>query len=199
MRTITKNIYTYEELSQDAKKKAIDSVRQEIGGMLNDNDNSEYNVALGDIEDVLDIKVYRWEVGAYCQPYFKFRLASAWQGMDDNPRFLLRYLRTISERIIKGRYYSKNRRSRHSHVLMDEEACNISGTWCDCAIEKTLKNRYSYVARKCSIHEFLEDMLAGFFNNWQSDLEYAYEDECIEGMIMANEYEFTENGEEYTD
>ena len=56
MKTITLNIYQYDELSDAAKKKAVENMRETIGSMLCDFDADDYRSALEKIEKIFEIK-----------------------------------------------------------------------------------------------------------------------------------------------
>ena len=52
MREIKFNIYQYDELSEEAKKNAVDNVRETIGSKLYDYDADVYRSALKEIEKI---------------------------------------------------------------------------------------------------------------------------------------------------
>ena len=210
MRTITFNVFSLDELSADAREKAIDNCRSRIGGMLNDFDADDYRDALGEIEKVFEIKVYDWCVG-YPGTYSRWRFNenSRFSQLSDNPRYLLRYLDEVERYCRKGKYYSGHWRNvpkskehpagrecltRYSKVMFERNYC-LTGTWTSAVVDKyTGDKRWDYVRNHRTIEDYIDDLLYDFFNQWERDSENNYGDEAVEETILANDYEFTEDG-----
>ena len=202
MRTIERKIYHYDELSDQAQKLAIESMRNEISNVRIESDSYEYRNTLDKIEHIFGVKVYDWNVNEY-NPYFRFEFTNIEEDTEHEPRLLLRYLNTNVLPYIdnKKRYYSKTARaSRKSRILCNKsyEYC-LTGCWCDSAIDNALNNIKQSVKNKFNARDFVESILEGFFEQWRNDYEYAISDECISEEIEANDYEFYENGKPYTD
>ena len=212
MKTITLNIYQYDELSDAAKKKAVETMRETIGSMLCDSDADEYRSALKEIEKIFEIKVYDWCVG-YPGTYSRWRFNenSRFSDLSDNPRFLVRYLDEVERYCRKGRFYSSSFRKvpvskehpagldctkRYSKVMFERNYC-LTGTWTSAVVDDYMEKRWDYVRKYRTIKDFIDDMLYDFFKQWERDQEYNYDDEEIEETILANTYEFTENGTRY--
>ena len=202
MRTIERKIYHYDELSEQAQKVAIESMRDEISNVRIESDSYEYQNTLDKIEHIFGVKVYNWNVNEY-NPYFRFEFTNIEEDTENEPRLLLRYLNTNVLPYIdnKKRYYSKtSRASRKSRISCNNiyEYC-LTGCWCDSAIDNALNNIKQSVKNKFNAREFVNSILEGFFEQWRNDYEYAISDECISEEIEANDYEFYENGKPYTD
>ena len=200
MRTIECKIYRYDELSDQAQKVAIEFMRDEISNVRIESDSYEYRNALDKIEHIFGVKVYDWNVNEY-NPYFRFEFTNIEEDTENEPRLLLRYLNTNVLPYIdnKRRYYSKtSRASRKSRILCNNgyEYC-LTGCWCDDAIDNALNNINQSVKNRLNAREFVENLLEGFFKQWQNDYEYTCSDECIAEEIEANDYEFYENGKPY--
>ena len=212
MREIKFNIYQYDELSAEAKEKAVDNVRETIGSMLCDFDADEYRSALEEIEKIFEIKVYDWSVG-YPGTYSRWRFNenSRFSDLSDNPHFLVRYLDEVEQYCRKGKFYSSPFRKvpvdkehpaglaytkRYSRVMFERNYC-LTGTWTSAVVDDYMEKRWDYVRRHRTIEDFVDDKLYDFFNQWQRDQEYNYDDENIEETIRANDYEFTEEGVRY--
>ena len=184
MRTIERKIYHYDELSDQAQKLAIESMRDEISNVRIESDSYEYQNTLDKIEHIFGVKVYDWDVNEY-NPYFRFEFTNIEEDTENEPRLLLRYLNTNVLPYIdnKKRYYSKMARaSRKSRILCNNsyDYC-LTGCWCDNAIDNALNNIKQSVKNKFNAREFVNSILEGFFEQWQND------------------YEFYENGKPYTD
>ena len=212
MREIKFNIYQYEELSPKAQEKAVENMRETIGSMLCNHDADDYSPALEEIEKIFEIKVYDWCVG-YPGTYFHWRFTNErWSEMSDEPKFLVRYWNAVERYCRKGWYYSGHWRSvpkskehpaglscltRYSKVMW-ERNCALTGTWTSCVVDDyTGKEIWEYVRKRRTIEDFVGDMLHDFFKQWERDQENNYEDEQIEETILANEYEFREDGTRY--
>ena len=200
MRTIERKIYHYNELSEQAQKVAIESMRDEISNVRTESDSYEYRNTLDKIAQIFGVKVYDWSVNEY-NFYFRFEFTNIEEDTENEPRLLLRYLNTNVLPCIdnKRRYYSKkSRASRKSRILYDKsyEYC-LTGCWCDDAVDNALNNIKQSVKNKFNAREFVNSILEGFFKQWQNDCKYSASDDCIAEEIEANDYEFYENGKPY--
>ncbi len=213
MRTITFDVYNYDELSAPAKEKALESMRETIGSCRSDDDAYEYRAALEKIEEIFEIKVYDWCVG-YPGTYsrWRFKEGSRFSEMSDEPRFLVRYLDEVERWCRKGKYYSSPFRKvpvdkehpagldytkRYSKVMFERNCC-LTGSWTSCIVDDyTGAKRWEYVRKGRTIEDFLDDMLYDFFKQWERDQECNYEDETIEDEILNRDYEFMEDGRRY--
>ena len=200
MRTIERQIFRYDELSEQAQKVAIESIREEISSVRMESDSYDYRNTLEMIERIFRVNIYDWSVDKY-NSYFRFNFVGIDDDMENEPRLLLRYLNTNVLPCIDNqkRYYSKTARvSRRSRILSNKSyECCLTGCWCDNAIDNALNNIKQSVKNKFNARDFVESILEGFFEQWQNDYEYSDSDECIEEDIEANNYEFYENGEPY--
>ena len=213
MRTITFNVFTFDELSEDAKRTALDGVRSDVAGMLCDFDADEFRGALKEIEKIFEIKVYDWSVG-YPGTYSRWRFSesSKWGELSDDPKYLVRYLDEVERWCRKGRYYSTpfkqcpkdadhpaglTYKKRYSKVMF-ERNYSLTGTWAGAITDKfTGEHRWEYVRKGRTIENYLDDLLYEFFKDWERNQECNYEDEVVEETILANDYEFTEQGVRY--
>ena len=212
MRTITFNVFQYDELSAEAKEKALDEMRETVSSMLCDFDADDYRDALKEIEEVFEIKVYDWCVGypgTYCR--WRFKECSRFSEMSDEPRFLVRYLDEVEGWCRKGRYYSTpfkpcpksdehpaglTYKKRYSKVMFERNYC-LTGTWTSAVVDDYMNKRWDYVRNGKTIEDFIDDMLYDFFKQWERDQEYNYGDEAVEDTIIGNDYEFMEDGSRY--
>ena len=200
MRTIEQHIYRYDELSEQAQKVAIEFMKDEISNAKTESESAEYRNTLEMIEQIFRVNVYDWHVDEY-NSYFRFDFVGIDEDIETEPRFLLRYLNTNVLPCIdnKKRYYSKTARvSRRSRILCNKsyDYC-ITGCWCDDAVDNALNNINQSVKNRLNAREFVENLLEGFFKQWQNDYEYTCSDECIAEEIESNDYEFYENGRPY--
>lgn len=200
MKTIERQIYHYDELSEQAQEVAIESMKDSVADIRIESESAEYRHTLEMIEQIFRVNIYDWHVDKY-NTYFRFDFVGIDEDTESEPRLLLRYLNTNVLPCIdnKRRYYSKTARaSRKSRILCNNgyEYC-LTGCWCDDAIDNALNNINQSVKNRLNAREFVENLLKGFFEQWQNDCEYAYSDECIAEEIEANDYEFYNNGRPY--
>ena len=204
MRTIETKVYRYDELSEQAKENARNSLRDRLSGNRIDAEAYDYRNTLKKIEEIFRIKVRDWSVNGYSPIYFRFDFVNLDDDIENEAKFLLRYLNRFILPCIDCRktYYAKNHYENHkkrkSRILYypKYDFC-ITGAWTDIAVDDALNNIKESVMQGKSAREFVKDMLNNFFKQWNEDCEYAYSDESIEDEIMNNEYEFLENGKPY--
>lgn len=199
MRTIETKVYQYDELSSEAKANAINSLRDRLSGNRIDIEADDYRNTLAEIEKIFGIKVRDWSVNGYSPTYFRFYFINLDEDIENEPKFLLRYLnRYVLPCIDCRETYYKNHKIRKSRILSyPEYSCCITGGWTDWAVDDALNNIKESIMQGKSAREFVSDILDNFFKQWNKDCEYAYSDESIEEEILSNEYEFLENGKPY--
>ena len=204
MRTIETKVYQYEELSEQAKENARNSLRDRLSENRIDAEAYDYRNTLKKIEEIFGIKVRDWSVNGYSPTYFRFYFVNLDEDIENEPKFLLRYLNRFILPCIDCRktYYAKNHYENHkqrkSRILSypKYDFC-ITGAWTDIAVDDALNNIKESIMQGKSAREFVSDMLDNFFKQWNKDCEYAYSDESIEDEIVGNGYEFLENGKPY--
>lgn len=202
MKTIEYQIYRYDELSEQAKQVAIESTRDSIADMRIETESAEYRNTLEMIERIFRVNIYDWSVDEY-NSYFRFNFVGIDEDVETEPRLLLRYLNNNVLPCIdnRKRYYTRGcKASRKSKIISENEYdCCITGTWTDLAIDDALNNIKKSLKKHLNAREFVENLLEGFFKQWQNDYEDACSDEYIAEEIETNDYEFYENGKPYTD
>lgn len=210
MRILELHLYTFAELCESAKKKAIELLRNKTAEIRNEFDSQDYRNTLEKIEEMFHINVRNWEVGCCSRPFFQYHFSGddgRWDELSDDPKFLLRYLNSITLPARAGKYYSTSGhydenhkfhyKYRHSKVLFDDETWSLTGTWCDDAVIKAMRTANEAVRKGWTIDQFIKSMLSHFFNNWSEDLESAYSDEAVIDDITGNDYEFLSTGVPY--
>ena len=199
MRTL--RIYTYDELDEAAKQRAIDSCRNKVAERLNDCDSDDYRRSLMTIEDCLGINVRDWEVGYYGRPFFRWDYNRYDYDIED-PRMLCRYLDRVYYNVHKGKYigwHESKGKAYYSKVLSGTDSFMPNGMWTDGALQDAMEKRFEWVRRGETIEDFIEDLLSKFFDSWQHDWEEASSDESVEDTLANgySPYEFYEDGSLY--
>ena len=93
MRTIERQIFRYDELSEQAKEVATESMREKISSARMESDSYDYRNTLDKIEQIFGVKIYDWNVNEY-NSYFRFEFTHIDEETENEPRLLLRYLNT---------------------------------------------------------------------------------------------------------
>ena len=198
MREINFKVYSYDELSDEAKRVAIEKSRRSVGDVCSEFDSDNYRTTLNKIEQIFGIEVNRWEVGLRSRPWFDFSFDDFhYDEGEGSEELLLRYLnREILPHVNNFKYYTKGRNGKRSKVVLDPYGYSycLTGCWCDKAVDDALNNMWDAVRRGDSSYDFVNNMLHEFFHNWQRDMEAVYEDDYVAEYISESEYEFYEDG-----
>ena len=217
MKTIEVKLYSFDELSEEAKEKVINEFR-----------DNEYNTtpwfideANETFEKFADLFSIDWRNIDYCEPYrnkYKIKL-------DDNVlaltgQRLATYIWNNYKRdLFKGKFYgciendkkyfhpcikSKELKGRarlknwfnpyYSRIILDN-SCVLTGV---CYDESVLKPIYEFLNNPKDNIDFetlLNDCIYSLCHSVESEIEYRLSDEAIIETIQDNEYEFTEDGE----
>ena len=200
MRTIEQHIFRYDELSEQAQKVAIESMKEEISNVRTESDSYEYRNTLKMIEQIFRVNIYDWSIDEY-NFHFRFDFVGIDEDIENEPRLLLRYLNNNVLPCVdnRKRYYTRGcKASRRSKIMFENEySCCITGTWTDNAIDDALNNIGQSLKKHINAREFVESILEGFFEQWRNDYEYSNSDECIAEEIEVNDCEFYEDGKPY--
>ena len=199
MRTVTNNVYRFEELSEEVQDRIIERNRTEVGNTLCSFDNDEYRGTLEMIEKVFSISLS----ATFSYSAYNFRFTSTrWDFVADDPRYLVRYLNKVEESCRSNRtYWSKHPRTngfkkRVSRIFSELE-WSLTGTWCDDAVIECMKCRWDAVKMHRTIREFVDDLVGDFLASWTSNNESNYEDDAIRDVIVNRDEEYLEDGTVY--
>ena len=211
MRVIETNVYSFDELSEDSKQKAIEKFR---------GSNYEYgNPWQNEIEDSFnkfaDIFGINWREIDYQQPYRNEYTIN----LEDDIRFLsgLRLAKYIWNNykhfLYKGKYYSVNSNKKLNHkrvksevlsngvihnayysAIQKDNSCVLTGV---CYDDDILQPIYDFLDKPKDIdfETLLNDCINSLCHSVSDEIDYQNTDEAITETIEANQYEFTENGE----
>lgn len=214
MKTITLQLYTFDELSGEVQKEIIERERWNIMEQCMIVYGSDYRESLKAFEKLTNTRSYSWSVD-YCNYSFRFNHI-------DNPIFecpvdydkdiyaedlygklLFRYINNnIIPHITQGQYYStsgkcidgkytyKHRRSR---VIKSLDDCPLTGMCYDYyllePIIKYYKTWRSY-PDNFSLTNLIEQCYESFFKCWHEEYRYWADDEnAIREELHNNQYE----------
>lgn len=203
-RTITTTVYTWDELSDDAKRRFW-----ETGYFDFSSDGwDEFTATLKAFCDAFDASCWGWDVNDYTY-HFSHDAAGRWDDCPDNPRRAAAWIqKTIWNEyrryLFKGRYYSTGGKyingqytykSRRSRVLLECD-CPLTGVCWDCDVLQPMLDALSGRARYTSPDELIDDCLSALFRAWRDDIEWRasfdYFDETM--LECYPEMEFTADG-----
>lgn len=197
MREINIKIYSFDELSEEAQRRAWMNHAKNLGEF---GWNSEYLATLEAFEKAFDIEVkYAIDENAY---YYEFQQNAEPPEMD-----WLRFARYIwnqyAHQIQRGKYYGKiNKAGRHIFRYSKatvEYTCNFTGFAADMTITGPVWDCIHYKRQYSNYEDLMHDCLIEFFEEWRADMEYETTIECFEEYCAANELEFTEDGKIWRD
>jgi hypothetical protein len=208
MRTIRTKVYFFNELSEEAKQTAINKQRPNVDTdyiydeahetvkafnelfNLSEHPNNWLNANAGNIEnDVLKLR------GVRLQKYL-------WNNFK-NGLFKGKYYSLWSKKDVSYKHYKDGYpvlKSRYSKVIK-ENCCVLTGM---CYDNDMLEPIYSFLLKRdfsnCTTNfcKLLNDCFNSLKNTIENEIEYKESDAGVTEEIMSNEYEFTKNGNRFT-
>jgi len=172
--TITREIYTFQELSEKAKEKAIEKLL---------NINLEDQWWEFEYEDAANIglKLTAFDLDRNKHAKGKF----IWSATEVADKIMSEHGNKCET--YKTAFNFLNERDTLVRKFSDGISTDIV----------TEENEYEFDQEADELEEqFLEDILEDYANILQKQYEYLYSEEAIIETIEANEYEFTEDGEQ---
>lgn len=205
MRTITTNLYTFDELSDEAKEKAIESYRYydfEFAWQR------EMVDTIKAIAEVMNCKVewfsydgITYDVSLYSRETEDIENLSgkrAWAYIWNNYLYPNREYKTYwKDKVIHcdGRKNWK----RKSKISFGWDNCPFTGYCADCCFieawrewQKLFRNNSTL-----TVEDFIDLVAINLSKEWTNDNKYQNSDEAIAEILSINEYEFTEDGNRY--
>ena len=176
METKTYTVYKFEELSEEAKEKAIEHFRDNV---VDFPWSDEYIEGMKAFAEFFNISLGRWSVGGRgeCVP---FELSEEMEALSG--RKLKRYL--------KENYLE--RKNKHGHKPLDGQ-CFFTGFCGDEDLLDPMRKFFKYPG-KIEAKELFEDCFNAWIKAYNADRDYQYTDKSIIETIQENDYDFLENG-----
>lgn len=208
MRTITKTVYKFSELSESAKHKAIERYRDSNAGS-GDNFWSEH---LLETEFPTIASGLGWTIA---KPKGRSGLAIYWSGFwsqGDGLAFEGVWRAADIDTLALRKVYAVNKRSkayqhltpveRHHadelHSLIDRYAAIKKAgrtAYADATTRRGNRGTVSATSREEEHQDLYDDLCHYFYKQLEREYEYQTSDESIAETLEANEYEFDEEGE----
>lgn len=169
MKTKCYNVYKFSELSEKAQAKAIDNLR---------NLNVDFEWWESTYEDAANIglKITEFDIdrGDYCKGDFI-------SGAEETAHKIEKDHGEICETFKTAKTYLSER-----DRIIDAAPKDKTGEFSD---QDELDEKLDEADR-----EFLRSLLADYLSNLRQEFDYQTSDEAIKDSILANDYDFTENG-----
>lgn len=215
MRTIELKLYKFEELSEEAKQKAIEDWRS------NDTEiawASENRQTMEKFAEIFPIKVTNWSYGGRGEGVsFRFTADDCIEELSGQ-RLATYIWNNYKSDLFKGKYYRhlSDGSKRIFHKRIKSEQLKNPGRRCDwfnayysgiildhscvltgyCMDDDILDPIYKFLDKPTNqnFRELLEDCFDEWIKACNRDIEWQNSDEYIIETIQANDYEFTEDG-----
>lgn len=215
MKTITLQLYNFDELSEEVQKEIIERERWNIMEQCMDAYSSDYRASLEAFEELTNTKANNWQVD-YCG--YHVNISCVNEPIYENPiycdkdiyaeslcgKLLFRYINNnIIPQLTKGKYYSTSGkyvdgrytcRHRRSRVILEYDGnCPLTGMCYDYYLLKPLIDYYDSWDKypsTFSLEDLIEQCYDHFFNCWHEEYRYWADDEdAIREELHNNQYE----------
>ena len=204
MRTITNtfNVYTFDELSNNAKENAIDSFRYNNNLVWQD----EAINTIKAIATAMNCDVNYWSYDGIC--YSVEFTSKEFQDIEilEGKRA---YAYIVNNYLMPNKSYKtywkdrcihtdgRKNWKRKSNLFYSWDDCPFTGYIMDCCFIEAWKKWEKNFNNNSTVEDFIELVANSLAEDWTKDNEYQQTDEYIIEMIEANDYEFLENGTRY--
>lgn len=200
--TITKTAYTFDELTEQAKKVAYQEWLQSVCYEFI-SDDSERESTLDEFCRIFDVSLDGWEVDS-CR--YNFRFSTNETNIEEVSGLrLARYIWNNYAHYIKtGKFYSGkisynpfHCATRNSKVIMSMNDCPLTGVCYDCDILQPIIDCLTYKKVYNDAKELFNDCLDNFFKSWQEDIKYRESFEFFEEETFMNDWEYNADGTQF--
>lgn len=207
MRTATVDVYSYPELTEEAKDRAFNHWLETADYPWQE----EARQTIAALGGVFGVVCYDWEYGV-CRPY-NFRLKfdnidGDAMGLSGN-RARSWLSNNIWDNTFAEKYAKKDRQGRTIWHTLGEvwDCCPLTGIWLDNEALRPLRDfvtgKGDYDTRRLYLHDrtTVEDVIRACFDalfaELTRDCEYCSSREYFEEEANANDYEFTASGDRW--
>lgn len=205
MRTITNtfNVYSFKELSEEAKEKAIESFRDD-GSYLSWQDEAVNSIE--EISKAMNCKAewYSYDGIKYYVSFTsnEYEDIEALEGKRAYAYIVNNYLMPNKSYKIYWKdkcIYTDGRKNwkRKSNLFYSWDDCPFTGYIMDYCFIEAWKSWEKNFNKYSTVGEFINLVADTLAEDWTKDNEYQQTDEYIIEMIEVNDYEFLEDGRQY--
>lgn len=205
MRTETINIYKFDELSDEAKEKAIEQYKERHNSYAW---SDEWIDSLRAFAKAIDIRLRNWQISPYSYSSIDWEFNCSFEFDEDDYKAMDKWrLRTwlinnYLPEFAKGKYYSKNIGglkyvSRHSKTQIEYNPCPLTGYCGDCSLIEPILEFIKSPKDNYTLKDVVDDCMHSFIKEFNADMEYQDSDEYAIQEMTRLDYEFTEDGKIY--
>ena len=181
--TYTKALYTFDELSEEAKQHAIEKEIENCGYAYND----DYRNTLNAFCDLFGVKIGIWEIGTYGG--YSFSVSDYGRG---NIAECENY--RLSKYLTNNNLYLYKWDKKYHDLKFFTEHCGLTGYCADYIILLPMLECQQYKRIFSSYEEMIDCCLDEFFCAWLEDMKYQETPEYFAELAAANDWEFDEGG-----
>lgn len=199
---ITKNIYTFDELSDEAKEAAIEWFR------AGDNALSWQGENYDTVKEIARLMNWRVDVDSYDGVQYEVNYTIYDSDVADLSG--CRAMAYIQNNYIKAAQkpktywlnhvlYCDGRKNwtRKSKINFEIDNCPFTGYCMDCCFAEGWREWLATFTKDSTVQDFADMVSSHLSKDWTNDNEYQLSDEAIIETIKANEYEFEFDGSVY--
>lgn len=214
MRTETIEIYTFEELDDAAKEKAISNYRASRHEYAWP---EEWMDSLKAFAETIGVKLTDWSIGPYSHSYITWEFynydtppneaemmpGENMTGLRLRTWLINNWLPEFSSPktywITGGRRgaIGPGAKKRHSKIFVEYDQCSLTGYCGDYTLVNTILEHIKDWDRGYTLRDIVKECMEEFISDYNSDMEHQDSDEYITEELIANEVEFTKDGEVY--
>ena len=189
MKTITVNLFKFDELSDSAQRTVIDRECYEIQADAMDSYGYDYRDTLDRFCEIFGITMTDWSVSD-CGHSFRFRFDGpiydwTWDCIyadDVSGKLLLRYL--------NGIYFKKAYTNKTVQPFQPDACCPLTGVCCDYYILQPIVDWYKKPDHCISLRDLIQYCLEKFFQEWENEYDYCASDEfCRQELSEGSRWE----------
>ena len=185
MQTQTITTYSFDELPVETQEQIADSWRNDDYFFWGD----EWRDSLHKFADCFGLHVKDWCIDLYGQSYVEFEFE------DDNYYKFYFGENNLATSEIGGVRLYKLIINNHFISKVIKKDCPFTGF---CGDESLLKPIRDFIKQPCkhtSFYELIDECFDNWIKDYKVDLEYWHSFDCIKEEILANDYQFTANGD----
>lgn len=200
--TYSVDIYTFDELSDDAKENALESFRCS-GALLGWQEENADTV-----KQIAETFGWRWRWDSYDGVCYDVSYdlddadvadlsgVRAWAYIENN------YISRAEQPVTYWKdhvIYCDGRKNwtRKSKIWRTIDNCPFTGYCMDCCFSSAWREWKEKFTLNSTVEDFVEMVADHLSHDWTADNEYQMSDEYIIDLIQANGYEFTDDGKQY--
>jgi len=206
MKQVTINVYQFNELNEEAKKRAINDARGWVVEGQTDILADMYGETIEKVEELLGIKVKM--TNKKCNWSWTKEAWDRWSLLDDDgianwlkPELLCRFLNEIDGKVCRAKRYWTGTgvtKERYSKVLSTGYFRSLTGDWSDNAFDIMMNNRNFYIRMRFCVAEFIDILVERIHENWSRELAECRTDKYIADLLSDTfrGFMFTKDGAE---